>query len=260
MGDRIVMMNNDNIISKETKLFGYIGEHAGASSFSAKLNKLFKANGDDIMIIPMNIREDDLYFTVTNMKNSHVNGAVIATEYVEAMPEMMDDMSSIARRSGMCDIVYKEEGRLRGDIFSIRALTEQLKDLFTMKVAVIGRGAYAKAFSFLSCGFEVSYFDENLEELLTFTKELDISNADINRIAYGMEVDLSSYDAILDFSDFDSLSMITKMPKYALDMKNAKMFSALKQRAQELGSKYIGYDDMLDALTQRAYDAIKLSK
>jgi len=253
------MMNNDNQISKQTKLFGYIGEHAGASSFSAKLNKLFKANGDDVMIIPMNIREDDLYFTVTNMKKSHVNGAVIANEYVAAMPDMMDDMSMIARRSGMCDIIYKEGESLRGDIFSIRVLTETLKDIFASKIAIIGTNHYAKAFSFLSCGFEVSYFNDDLEALMTFTQEVEISHADINRIAPDMQVDLSSYDAVFDFSDFESLAMITKLPKNSFDMKNTKQFSVLRQRADELEVAYISYDDMLDKLTQKAYEEIKRS-
>jgi hypothetical protein len=254
------MMNNDNKISKETRLFGYIGEHAGVSSFSAKLNKLFKANGDDVMIIPMNIREDDLYFTVTNMKKSHVNGAVISSEYVAQMPDMMDEMSTIAKRSGMCDIVYKEGEKLRGDIFSIRVLTEHLKDLFASKIAVIGINHYAKAFSFLACGFEVSYFYDDLEAVMAFTQEVDITHADINRIAVDLPVDLSAYDAVLDFSNFETLSMVEKLPKYAFDMKNTKQFSALKQRAGELESAYISYDDMLDKLTQKAYEEIKRSK
>jgi len=253
------MMNNDNQISKQTKLFGYIGEHAGASSFSAKLNKLFKANGDDVMIIPMNIREDDLYFTVTNMKKSHVNGAVISSEYIAAMPDMMDDMSMIARRSGMCDIVYKEGESLRGDIFSIRVLTEALKDIFASKIAIIGTNHYAKAFSFLSCGFKVSYFNDDLEALMAFTQELEIAHADINRIAQDVKVDLSVYDIVLDFSDFESLAMITKLPKNSFDMKNTKQFSALRQRADELEATYTSYDDMLGKLTQKAYEEIKRS-
>lgn len=250
-------MNNDNKISKETKLFGYIGEHAGASSFSAKLNKLFKQNGDDVMIIPMNIREDDLYFTVTNMKKSHVNGAVISSEYVAQMPDMMDEMSSLAKRSGMCDIIYKEHESLRGDIFTIRVLTEYLKDLYASKIAIIGINPYAKAFSFLACGFEVSYFYDNLEALMAFTEEVETPHADINRIAVDVPVDLSGFDAVLDFSDFETLSMIEKLPKNSFDMKNSKQFSALRQRTSELEAPYTSYDDMLEKLTQKAYEEIK---
>jgi len=254
------MMNDNNQISKQTKLFGYIGEFAGVNRFSAVINKKFKTNGDDVMMIPMNIREDDLYFTVSNMKESHVNGAVISSEYVTEVLDLLDSSNSMVQRSGMCDIIYKEGKTLRGDIFSIRVLTEYLKDLRALKIAIIGTNHYAKAFSFLACGFNVSYFNDNLEELMTFTQEVDLNDADINRIAEGMSLDMSEYDALLDFSNFKSLDMITALPEVSFDMKNSKQFSSLKQRAATLGSEYIGYEDMLDKLTEKAYSKIKRFK
>jgi len=251
------MMNNDNQISKETKLFGYIGEHAGNSRFSAISNKLYKADGFDAMMIPMNIREDDLYFTVANMKKSHVNGAVISSEYVSDVLEIVDEATSLAKRSGMCDIIFRKGESLSGDVFSIRVLTELLKDMHVRRVAIIGVNHYAKAFSFLACGFEVSYFNENLEELMAFTKDVELSDADINRIAEGMSVDFSVYDAVLDFSDIESFYMIEKLAEFNFDMKNTKQFSALKQRCTELDKKYISYDDMLDKLADAVYSKIK---
>lgn len=250
------MMNNDNQISKQTRLFGYIGAEAGVSRFSAIMNKKFKEKSDDVMMIPMNIRADDLYFTVSNMKKSHVNGAVISSEYVNEVVDILDNASSMVKRSGMCDILFKEGETLRGDIFSIRVLTEHLKDIYASKIAIIGVNHYAKAFSFLACGFNVSYFNDNLEELMAFTTEVELSHPDMNRLAYGMSVDLSAYDVVLDFSSFDSLSMIEKLPKNCIDMKNNKQFSALKARATELDSEYTSYDAMLEKLTDRAYNEI----
>ena len=250
------MMNNANEISHQTKLFGYIGAEAGVSRFSAVINKMFKANSDDVMMIPMNIREDDLYFTVANMKKSHVNGAVISNEYVNDILEILDDSSSMVKRTGMCDIVFKEGDKLRGDVFTTRVLTEYLKDVRASKVAIIGVNPHAKAFSFLSCGFNVSYFNENLEELMNFTQEVEVSDADLNRIATGMNLDMSDFDVVLDFSDFNSLEMIEKLPLHSIDMKNKKEFSALRKRAQELDAKYVSYDDMIDQLTAQAYRLI----
>ncbi len=250
------MMNNANQISRQTKLFGFIGEEAGVNRFSAVINKMFKANSDDAMMIPMNIREDDLYFTVSNMKKSHLNGAVISSEYVNDILEILDDASDIVKRSGMCDIVFKEGEKLRGDIFSIRVLTEYLKDIRASKIAIIGISSHAKAFSFLACGFNVSYFNENLEELMNFTKEVDLEDADLNRIVSDMSLDLSSYDAVLNFSDFNSFEMIEKLPTFSFDMKNTKQFSCLKKRAFELDTKYISYDDMIEKLSAKAYEKI----
>jgi len=250
------MMNNDNQISTQTKLFGYIGEEAGASRFSAIINKMFKENGVDAMMIPMNIRQDDLYFTVSNMKKSHVNGAVISSEYVADVVEILDEASSLVERSGMCDIIYTEGQKLKGELFSIRVLTEHLKDLMASKIAIIGVNHYAKAFSFLACGFNVSYFNDSLEELMAFTQEVEIQDADINRIAKDMDVDFSSFDVVLDFSDIEHFGMIKCLAKVNIDMKNKKQFSVLKLRAAELGAEYVSYDDLLEKLTKQVYREI----
>ncbi|DAB30039.1 MAG TPA: hypothetical protein CFH84_06070 [Sulfurimonas sp. UBA12504] len=251
------MMNNANEISRQTKLYGYIGEHAGSCRFSAVINKIFKENADDAMMIPMNIREDDLYFTVSNIRQSHLHGVIISNEYTQSVVEILDEASELVKRSGMCDIIYKKEEKLRGDIFSLRALNEHLKDLLATKIAIIGVNSYAKAFAFLACGFSVSYFHENLEELMTFTKEVDILDADLNRLAPRMSVDLSGYDAVLDFSDIQNFEMIEKLPKHNLDMKNDKQFSALKQRVHELGVSYTSTDMIIDKFCVAAYRAIK---
>ena len=250
------MMNDDNQISKQTTLFGYIGEHAGVSRFSALCNKSFKKNSDDVMMIPMNIREDDFFFTVSNMKKSHVNGAIISNEYITKTPEILDNASSLVEKTGMCDIVFKEGETLRGDIFVTRVLLEKLKDLGISKVAVIGISAHAKAFALMACGFNVSYFYDSLEELMEFTQEMELSNADVNRIASGMEIDFSEYDAVLDFSDIEKLDMVLKLAPYNLDMKNKKEYSGLKTRASHLDATYIGYDDMVEELTAQAYRLI----
>jgi len=250
------MMNDKDELKNSSKAWGYIGEYAGVSRFSAIINKKFKENSVDAMMIPMNIREDDLFFTVSNMKKSKVDGAVISNEYVTNVVDILDSASSMVKRSGMCDIIFKEGETLRGDIFSTRVLTEHLKDLAVCKVAIIGTSHHAKAFSFLACGFNVSYFDENLEELMAFTQEVELRDADINRIAEGMGLDFSEFDIVLDFSNMNSFSMIEKLPKYSMDMKNNKEFSALKKRALELNAEYISYDDIIDKLCQRAYSSI----
>jgi len=251
------MMNVNNEISRQTKLFGFIGEYAGSSRMSAVLNKKFKENADDTMIIPMNIREDDLFFTLSNMKKSHVNGAIISGEYVEKTLEVLDESSGLVKRTGMCDIVFKDGEKLRGDLFSIRVVLESLKDAGAIKIALIGTQPYAKAFALMACGFEVSYFNDSLEELMNFTQEMELSDADINRIADGMSLDFSSFDAVLNFSSLENLNMIEKLSAYNIDMKNSKEYSSLKTRASQLDASYISYDDMIEKLTSQAYNIIK---
>ncbi len=250
------MMNEKDELKNSSKAWGYIGEHAGVSRFSAVINKKFKENSVDAMLFPMNIREDDLYFTVSNMKKSKVDGAVISNEYVTSVVDILDSASSMVKRSGMCDIIFKEGETLRGDIFGARVLTEHLKDIGISKIAIIGTNHHAKAFSFLACGFEMSFYSENLEELMAFTEEVELGNADINRIATGMELDFSSFDAVLDFSTMTDFSMIEKLANFNFDMKNNKEFSLLKQKAVELNAVYVSSDDIIEKLCDRAYSAI----
>jgi len=250
------MMNDKDELKNSTLAFGYIGEYAGSSRFSAVLNKKFKANSKDAMIIPMNIREDDLFFTLSNMKQSKLDGAVISNEYVAEVVELLDEAPSMVKRSGMCDIIFKNGEKLRGDIFCTRVLTEYLKDIYASKIAIIGTNHHAKAFSFLACGFDVSYFNENLEELLEFTQEVELHHPDLNRIALDMKIDFSSFDAVLNFSEMESLGMVTKLAEFNFDMKNEKQFSALKKCSDELHSNYTSYDDLLEKMCDRAYTAI----
>ncbi len=253
-------MNNANEISHHTKLYGFIGESAGQSSISATLNKLFKTENKNAMMIPMNIREDDFFFTLSNMKKSHVNGALISNEYQKNVVELLDEANEAVVKSGMCDIVLRDGQKLIGDVLGMRVLAKFLKENGCKKVALIGIDARVKAFSSLADGLKISYFYDKLEDLMLFCKEMNISNADINRIAEGMDIDFSAYDAVVDFSDFDSLNMAGRLGGINLDMKSKKEFSPLKVRAHELGSKYIGFDDMLNELCTGVFEFLKEKK
>jgi len=111
MGDS---MNKENVISKKTKLYGLIGEKAGTNRLFVLINKLIKESGVDAMVIPMNIREDDFYFTVANMKKSKVDGAYIDKEFQEAVLELLDDKDEIVQVYNKCDFVIRDNESLIG--------------------------------------------------------------------------------------------------------------------------------------------------
>ncbi len=247
------MMNNANEISHHTMLYGFIGENAGQSSLCATMNKLFKANNKNAMMIPMNIREDDFYYTLVNMKKSHVNGALLAREYTKSVVEILDDASEIVKSSGVCDMVVRDGQKLFGDLVFPSALVSVLKKREVKKIALIGINGYAKAFSLAADGLEVSYFYDDLEALMQFVLQMQRQNADVNRIAEGMGVEFGGYDAVLDFSDFESLDMVRSLGGLNLDMKGKKEPSVLKARAEELGVSYIGFDAMLEEMTQEIF-------
>ncbi|UCM99716.1 hypothetical protein LCX93_09295 [Sulfurimonas sp. SWIR-19] len=107
-------MNADDGIKKETKLFGLIAEHASPNRLFVLLNKEIKANNADAMMIPMNIREDDFYYTLSNMKKSHVNGAYISKEYQESAVELLDEADEFVQVYNKCDFVLRDGERLIG--------------------------------------------------------------------------------------------------------------------------------------------------
>ena len=116
------MMNNDNSITVETKLFGYIAENAQSSRFSAMTNKLFKENSINAMVIPMNIRPDDVAFTISQMRCSKLSGAVIATEYQEEAFSLLDRSAKNVSENGYCDFIRIDNGMLNGELIMPDAL------------------------------------------------------------------------------------------------------------------------------------------
>lgn len=128
-------MNNDNSITVETKLFGFIAENAHSNRFSVTVNKLFKENAVNAMVIPMNIRADDVAFTISQMRSSKLNGALISSEYQEEAFGLLDDMSSLVQEAGYCDFIRIENGKLIGELIAPIAL-EKFADTFEDDIAL----------------------------------------------------------------------------------------------------------------------------
>lgn len=122
------MMNNDNSITSETKLFGFIAEEAHSSRFSSMVNKLFKGSGINAMVIPMNIRPDDIVFTLSQMRQSKLSGALIATEYQEEAAALVDSVSDLAKEQGIIDLIWIENNQLSGDLIMPKALERYAED------------------------------------------------------------------------------------------------------------------------------------
>lgn len=116
------MMNNDNSITAETKLFGFIAEEAHSNRFSSMINKMFKADGMNAMVIPMNIRPDDIVFTISQMRNSKLSGAIIGSEYQEEVFTLVDTVSNFAMENGLVDLITIENNQLMGDLIMPMAL------------------------------------------------------------------------------------------------------------------------------------------
>jgi len=245
-------VNEANQITNTTRLYGFIAEEAQQNRFAVTLNKRFKAEGDDAMMIPMNIRPDDFYFTLSNMKQSHVNGAVIGFEYQEQALEIVDSASGLCETCGICDTVTVEAGSMHGELLLPKALATMVEKSRASKIAVIGATPLAGALALSMREKHVAFFDPWIEELMKLQDRLGIE-LDINRLAEGMAVDLSAYDMLIDLSGMNDLSMAAALPKLNVDLKQPRQASALRQRCTELDRPYSGYESLLDIMTETVY-------
>ncbi len=247
-------MNEANKIGRQTKLYGFIAEEAQQNRLSVSLNRLFKAAGDDAMMIPMNIREDDFYFTLSNMRDAQLSGAFIGAEYQKDALQIVDTRSVLSEQCGACDVVLVKDKKLSGDFIAVQSLFELFDEKGVHNVAVIGAGALAKAIAVKNENYRIAFYHEYIESLMTMSESLS-REIDINRLT--KDIDLSQYDVVIDASSAESLSMIAKLPPLSVDLKSDREYSPLRQIAGELGSDYIGYALMLEYLTENAYNYIK---
>ncbi len=188
-------MNEHNAITTTTKLYGYIAQKAQSNRFSVTLNRLFKTGGNDAMMIPMNIREDDLYFTISNMRQSHLGGVLIGAEYRDAVSKMLDTATPEVSKSGFCDALMIRQGRLEGIWVLPEAIAAQVEALHVSHIAVLGSGTLAAALALRLRHLELSWFDPVIETLMSLGNQMERA-IDINRLT--PQSDLSGFDLVID--------------------------------------------------------------
>lgn len=245
-------MNEANQITNATALFGFIAEAAQQDRFAVTLNRRFKAAADDAMMIPMNIRPDDFYFTLSNMKRSHVRGAVIGFEYQAQVPEIVDSAAALCERTGLCDTVMIRDEIMHGELLFPHALKTMAVRSGVKKIALLGATPLAGACAAVMDVCDVAMFDPWIESVMTLQEKLGLE-VDINRLAPDMTVDLSRYDMLIDFSQTDDMSMISALPKRNVDLRQPRETSPLRERCTALDAAYGGYESLLDILTETAY-------
>jgi len=211
-------MNDANEIDTQSLLFGFLAEYAQQNRFSVTLNRYFKENSDNAMCIPMNIRPDDIYFTVAGLKESKLNGVAIGGEYVEGVVEQLQYQSDEVKACGFCDTIIVKDKKLYGEVASGRAICELLKEKGVEKLAILGSGKLAKSIVLHvqeSKVKEIVFFNDRIESCMELiqahTKELEGINVDIDRVVENQELDLSSFDGFINASpSAPKLSKINK--------------------------------------------------
>ncbi len=251
-----ISMNEANQIGVQTRLYGFIAEKAQPNRFSVVLNKLFRSNGDDAMIIPMNIREDDLYFTVSGLRNSQLKGAAFGEEYRHDVLDLLEGKSEEVLACGFCDILHIRDEKLYGDIAIGRAIVSLLHERGIKVLSILGSGALAKSILMHlkeSDVEKVILYNDRIESCMELMQSVENETAgieiDIERVIDGKTTDLSRSDAAFNASILQNGGEITiDSAPLMIDLNtHTSLFKAAAK------GEYMGYDMLLPYLTRTAY-------
>jgi len=251
-------MNDDNLIDMQSLLFGFLAEYAQQDRFSVTLNRYFKEYGDNGMCIPMNIRPDDIYFTVAGLREAKLSGVALGSEYVEGVMEQLNHKSAEVEACGFCDTIIVKDKELYGEIASGRAVCAVLKEQGVSKLAILGSGKLAKSIlmHIQESGIkELVLFNDRIESCMSLmqahTKELEGISVDIDRAAPDEEIILSSFDGFINASPSEpSLSKINK-DTVLIDLKKD---SNLADYANSYNAEFIDNEKYSKILAKINYD------
>jgi len=251
-------MNDANEIDTQSLLFGFLAEYAQQNRFSVAINRYFKENSDNAMCIPMNIRPDDIYFTVAGLRDAKLNGVALGSEYVEGVVEQLNHQSEEVKACGFCDTIIVKEKELYGEVASGRAVCAVLKEKAVTKVAMLGSGKLAKSIvmHIQDTGIkELVLLNDRVESCMTLmqehTKELEGINVDIDRAVENEEIDLSSFDAFINAAPMaPKLSKINK-ETVLIDLKSE---SNLADYAAVYGADFVDNEKYSKVLAQVNYN------
>jgi len=251
-------MNDDNLIDNQSLLFGFLAEYAQQNRFSVTLNRYFKDNGDNGMCIPMNIRPEDIFFTVAGLREAKLNGVALGAEYVEGVVEQLNHKSDEVQACGFCDTIIVKDKELYGEVASGKAICRVLKEKEISKLAIFGSGKLAKSIimHIQESGIkELVLLNDRIESCMSLmqahTKELKGISVDIDRATSESEIDLSSFDGFVNASP--SAPKLSKINRNTV-LIDLKKDSNLVDYASVYNAEFIDNEKYSKVLAKINYD------
>jgi shikimate 5-dehydrogenase len=204
------------MIGKDTALYSIIGESAIEAKKESLFNDIFKDKDLDMMVMPLNIRDDDLGFFLYNFKNSKVKGAYFLREYWQKVCSLLaDEVDEEAKICGIVDSLDIKDGKNKPYVVQGRAIVSLL-DLSGKRVGVCGDSPTIKSALYhlnRSDLKEIIFFDDIIERTLDLISIVPDKKSDVVRIENGMIDD-----------DIDILILDRDDIKYNLDTKVLKLY------------------------------------
>ncbi len=249
------MMNMNDEIQINTKVYGFLGEYAQQNRFSVTMNTFFKSQATNAMMIPMNIRADDFYYTVSGLRHAKLNGVVIDKEYRHQAVDLCDHCSDDVLACGFCDVIRVHNGLLYGDVAIGRALAMLLEHYEIGTLALYGSGALAKALLLhvqQSALKKITLYHDRVESCMhlarAFNGALEGLEVDIVRANHEMIADFSKHDMAINCVDESTLFSPVTPSHMMVDVSDENgAFSAVAT------GTYFGYDALLPYMNATVY-------
>jgi len=243
-------------IEKDTKLFGLLADEASSLKKARIVSEYFVELGIDAAYIPMNIRHDDIYFTIHGLKESKIEAVNLGSEYTKSAFEQMDIISDEASLCGFVDTIKIENGKLLGSITIGEAFANILTQINAKKITILGSGSLARSIILhlkQTNVKEVVLLHERLESAMSLFEsmqdQLEGLEVDFDRyekdIAYSANTDALINTSSLGRVASDDFIKFSSYPTYLMDSvnpsRNSKSYFAAIASDK---SRYLGGDDL----------------
>ncbi|KIM11549.1 MAG: hypothetical protein KU37_04920 [Sulfuricurvum sp. PC08-66] len=254
-------MENRAFIDKETLLLGYIASMATTSSIPHAMTQGFKANGYNAAMVGLNIRAEDMHFTLDGMKRSQLKGAMIDAAYAHTALRSMETLTPEAKQAEMVDGCVIVEGKMEGYLVTPKALLASLPVLSHRRIAIFGAGKMAKALLWeleKSDVVEAVLYVERVESAMQLIHSLPLQRlrVDIARATRDIPVVLEGFDVALNATTagayahdaFVDVTCASAMTWVDFAYNKSATPSLFEKFASRNGGSYIGFASIAPAL------------
>jgi shikimate dehydrogenase len=189
------------VIDKESKLFALLDDMAGNSPRPKEFNSIFASSNLNASYLPLNIREDDILFTINGLKNSQISGVNLGKKYRKDALNLLDFSTDEVRESGFVNSIKIQNGKLHGYITIGEAIASLIE---REKIAIFGSGSLAKSIIWnISDRKKVTVVEKSIENTLEISQkfpEVNIKFSDENHL-----FEVSENMVLIDATDGEKL-------------------------------------------------------
>ncbi|HBO44483.1 MAG TPA: shikimate dehydrogenase [Planctomycetaceae bacterium] len=147
--DRALTGVYSKVTSKSLQpILALMGYPVGGNPIQYMSEKAFARHGLDWRYVSLEIHPDDLSDAIRGMKVMGFLGGNVADPHKEAIVPLLDGLGPTAERTGLVNLIRRDENRLVGENTEGKALVDLLRvrfDLAGRRVVLLGAGHVARA-------------------------------------------------------------------------------------------------------------------